>query len=193
MTKQEFLSSLRLRLKDLPKDELEERLTFYTEMIDDRTEEGLSEDEAIAEIGSIDEIVEQINADVVPRVQSKKGASKRATILLAVSSPLWIALLSAAFAIVFSVFVSIWAVVASIWALFASFAISAPAALVLGFGYAFGGNVLTGVAMLGIGSVLAGLAIFLFFGCKALTRLSIILTKKAVLLIKAGFKKSEGI
>ena len=101
MTKQEFLSSLRLRLKDLPKDELEERLTFYIEMIDDRTEEGLSEDEAISEIGSIDEIVEQINADIVPRVQSKKGASKRATILLAVSSPLWIALLIAAFAIVF--------------------------------------------------------------------------------------------
>ena len=88
MTKQEFLSSLRLRLKDLPKDELEERLTFYIEMIDDRTEEGLSEAEAISEIGSIDEIVEQINADIVPRVQSKKGASKRATILLAVSSPL---------------------------------------------------------------------------------------------------------
>lgn len=193
MTKQEFLSSLRLRLKDLPKDELEERLTFYIEMIDDRTEEGLSEDEAISEIGSIDEIVEQINADIVPRVQSKKGASKRATILLAVSSPLWVALLIAAFAIVFSVFVSIWAVVASIWALFASFAVSAPASLVLGFGYAFGGNVLTGVAMLGIGAVFAGWAIFLFFGCKALTRLSIILTKKAVLLIKAGFKKREGI
>ena len=43
MRKQEFLDTLRSRLSGLPRQELEERLAFYGEMIDDRMEEGLSE------------------------------------------------------------------------------------------------------------------------------------------------------
>ncbi len=42
MTKQEFIAELRKGLSGLPKKELEERLTFYSEMIDDRMEEGLT-------------------------------------------------------------------------------------------------------------------------------------------------------
>ena len=45
MTKNEFISRLRARLSGLPKDEIRERLAFYGEMIDDRIEEGLSEEE----------------------------------------------------------------------------------------------------------------------------------------------------
>ena len=45
MRKQEFLAQLRKALSGLPQDEIEERLTFYGEMIDDRMEEGLSEEE----------------------------------------------------------------------------------------------------------------------------------------------------
>ena len=42
MSKQAFLARLRKELSGLPKDDIEERLAFYEEMIDDRTEEGLS-------------------------------------------------------------------------------------------------------------------------------------------------------
>ena len=38
MCKQDFLDELRAKLIGLPKQELEERLTFYSEMIDDRME-----------------------------------------------------------------------------------------------------------------------------------------------------------
>ena len=48
----------------LPQGDVEERLTFYSEMIDDRMEEGISEEEAVCEIGSVDEIVSQIIADI---------------------------------------------------------------------------------------------------------------------------------
>lgn len=47
MNKQEFLVKLRKGLSGLPKEDIEERLTFYSEMIDDRMEEGLSEEEAV--------------------------------------------------------------------------------------------------------------------------------------------------
>ena len=43
MRKWEFLSTLKNRLSGFPKQEVEERLNFYSEMIDDRMEEGLNE------------------------------------------------------------------------------------------------------------------------------------------------------
>ena len=39
MNKQEFLAELRKRLSGLPQADIEERIVFYSEMIDDRTEE----------------------------------------------------------------------------------------------------------------------------------------------------------
>ena len=47
MTKQDFLCALQKRLSGLPMRELEERLGFYGEMIDDRMEDGLSEADAV--------------------------------------------------------------------------------------------------------------------------------------------------
>ncbi len=43
MNKQAFLTQLRKGLSGLPQEDIEERLAFYSEMIDDRIEEGLSE------------------------------------------------------------------------------------------------------------------------------------------------------
>ena len=56
--------SLRAKLCSLPEQDVEERINFYTEMIDDRMEEGLSEEQAVAEIGSVDVIAQQVLADV---------------------------------------------------------------------------------------------------------------------------------
>ena len=60
MNKQEFLMRLSKGLSGLPKDDVEERLSFYSEMIDDRIEDGLSEDAAVSEIGDVDKIISQI-------------------------------------------------------------------------------------------------------------------------------------
>ena len=57
MSKQEFLDELRKGLSSLPQSDLEERLIFYSEMIDDRVEEGLTEEEAISEIGTVNEVL----------------------------------------------------------------------------------------------------------------------------------------
>ncbi|MBQ2191559.1 MAG: DUF1700 domain-containing protein, partial [Clostridia bacterium] len=60
MLKQEFLNALREGLNGLPEADIEERIAFYGEMIDDRIEEGLSEEEAVKEIGTVEEGVQQI-------------------------------------------------------------------------------------------------------------------------------------
>ena len=64
MDKQRFLSELRNSLSGIPHDELEERLVFYSEMIDDRMEEGMTEEEAVAGIGPVGEVVNQILSEV---------------------------------------------------------------------------------------------------------------------------------
>ena len=78
MTKQEFLVDLGLGLSCLPQEDAEERLSFYSEMIDDRIEEGLSEEEAVREMGAVDGIVSQIVAEVpLSKLVKKKIKPKR--------------------------------------------------------------------------------------------------------------------
>ena len=71
MNKQEFLAQLRKRLSGLSQSDIEDRLAFYSEVIDDRMEEGISEEKAVGENGTLDEIVSQILAEN-SSVQSKK-------------------------------------------------------------------------------------------------------------------------
>ena len=63
MNKHEFLAALRRELTALPHGELTEQLNFYNEMIDDRMEEGMTEEDAVAGIGSVASIAAVILAD----------------------------------------------------------------------------------------------------------------------------------
>lgn len=57
---------------------LRKRLAFYGEMLDDRIEEGLSEDAAVAEIGDANEIVRQTVADIpLAKLAKEKIKPKR--------------------------------------------------------------------------------------------------------------------
>ena len=63
MTKREFFALFRQELAGLPKEDLEERVSFYEEIINDKMDEGKSEEEAIAELDSVQTIVEQIASE----------------------------------------------------------------------------------------------------------------------------------
>ena len=75
MNKQQFLAQLRKGLSGLPQNDIEERLTFYSEMIEDQMEDGLSEEEAVSAIGSVDESVAQVVAET-PLVKIAKEKIK---------------------------------------------------------------------------------------------------------------------
>ncbi|HBB19073.1 MAG TPA: hypothetical protein DCZ62_01395, partial [Ruminococcus sp.] len=64
MNREKFISELREKLYGLSQSDIDERVEFYSEMINDRMEDGLSEEEAVAEIGSVDGIVEQIMGEI---------------------------------------------------------------------------------------------------------------------------------
>lgn len=197
MNKQEFLAKLRSGLSGLPQYDIDERVSFYSEMIDDRMEEGLSELDAVGAIGSVDTIVQQIIGDTLITRQSKEKAKSKKRlkaweiILLVLGSPVWASLLIAAFAVIISLYISLWAVIISLWAVFASFIACSPSGIIAGIIFAFVGNVLSGIAVIGAGIVFAGLSVFTFYGCKAATKGTLLLTKKISLGIKSCFVKKE--
>lgn len=196
MTKQEFLARLRKGLSELPREDMEERLTFYSEMIEDRKEEGLSEEEAVSAVGTIDEIVSQVVAEIpLPKIAKERIKPRRLSageiVLLALGSPIWLSLSVAAFAVILSLYISLWAVLISLWAVFVSLAACSVAGILACAVFAVDGNGAPGIAMLAAGVVCAGLSIFMFYGCKAATTGTFMLTKKIALWIKNCFRGKE--
>ena len=198
MRKQEFIYQLWKKLSDLPKEEIEERLSFYGEMIDDRMEEGLSEEEAVAAIGSTDEIASQI-VDEIPvqkiikeKTKPKKRMRVWEIIFLVLGSPIWIPLLIiVSFSVMLSLYAALWITVVSLWAVFAS-VIGCAIGGIAGSGLLFVmGKPLAAVALIGAGLVCAGLSIFIFFGCKAATKGAVILPYKIAKGIKHLLIKKE--
>ncbi len=200
MTKLDFIMALYDKLSDMPHSEVEERVNFYREMIEDRMEEGLSEEEAVAAVGSVDEVVAQIkgesaserlNKDKIAEPKNDKtNASKIA--LLALASPIWIPLLIAGGAILISLFAAVFSIIVSCFAVFGSFVGVSLYGVVFGIVWMLSGKAIAGLALLGMGIFLAGLSIFAFFGSKALTDLTVRLIKRlAAWLMRRIGRKEE--
>ncbi len=188
MSKQEFLIALRRKLKGMPKREVDERISFYSEMIDDHIEEGCTESEAVAKIGYIDDISGQIVSEV-HLAKPKKKRRTREIVLLAVGSPLWISLAAAAFAVVVALYSSLWAVIVSIWAAFVALTASSVAGIAAALPFGISGGAPVGFAMLGASLVCLGLAIFSYYGCRKVTRGVLVISKKLARCIKICFRK----
>ncbi len=197
MDKKIFLSELRRALSGLPKNDIEERLTFYSEMIDDYMEEGLTEAEAVSRIGAVDDIVLQIIDDTPisklakERIKPKRRLNALEIILIILGSPVWLSLLISFFAVVFSLYVSMWAVVISLWSVFVAFAASAFGVLIVGVAFGIIGYGTTCAAMIAACFVCAGLAILSFLCCNTLTKGAALLTKGIVIWSKNRLMKKE--
>ena len=120
MNKQEFLSKVKANLKGLPKRDVEGRLNFYSEAIDDRIEEGLSEEDAVLALGSTAEIAEQISEEIYAandgEMDTKNESRPWEIVLLVLGAPVWIPLLIVALAVGFSLYAVLWAINLVFWA-----------------------------------------------------------------------------
>lgn len=110
-------------------------------------------------------------------------------VLLLLGSPIWLSLGIAAFAVILLLYLVLWVAIISFWVVFGSLIGCASGGVVGGLISAFSGNGLTGIAMIGVGIVCAGLSIFLFFGCKAATKGAVSITQKLAAIIKNSFAK----
>ena len=199
MNKQEFITRLREKLSGLPTQDVEERLAFYIEMIDDRMEEGLSEEKAVAAIGTIDEIAEQIVADlpltklVKEKIKPKRALRAWEIVLLVLGSPIWLSLLIAVFAVVLALYAVLWSLIVSVWAVFGALVGCTLGGLAAGIVLISLGKLWSGLALISVALLCAGLAIFTFFGCLAATKGMAVLTKKIAIGIKNCFRRKESV
>ena len=176
MLKQEFLDALRRGLAGLPQNDIEEQIGFYSEMIDDRIEEGLSQEEAVAQIGTAEDVIEQIITQTpltrLVKEKVKPGRRLRAweIVLLILGSPVWVPLLIAAAAVIAALYLSVWAVIISLWAADFALGASAVGSVITGVVCFAQGHTPAGLGLFGAGVLLSGLTILLFFGCLAASR-----------------------
>ena len=128
MTKLEFLLTIEERICALPEEDVQRSLEYYAEMIDDRMDEGLSEEEAVTALGDPDRIVDEILSETpLTRLVKARAKPRRALgvweiVLLALGSPVWISVIVSLFAIVISLYAVPISLLITFWALFASFA-----------------------------------------------------------------------
>ena len=186
MNKTEFLSCLEKKLLGLPENEVAKTKGFYLEMIDDRIEDGMNEEEVVSAMGNVDDIAKEAMLEL-PLTTLMKTKMKPKTrlkaweiVLLVLGFPLWFTLLAAFVVVILSVYLSVWVVIISLY-------VSVAAILFSGIAGVFGSlflifqNFAAAVFLLGSGLMCLGISILAFFG---VTILSVWLVKLTGLFLR---------
>ena len=188
MNKKDFMAALGEGLVGLSPQEQDKWLDFYSEMIDDRIEDGIAEEEAVAAIGALEDVIAQILAQSQPVKKEKKKRELKTWhwVLLIAGSPVWFSLLVAVASVVFSLLVGVWAVVIAFYSVFASLVACGLAGVVVTPVFLLHGNTIAGLCCLGAGLFCVGLSIFWFIGTRYMTRGVVWLCKKLFKAILPG-------
>lgn len=194
MNKQEFLTELKKRLSGIPKKDIDQTIEFYEELILDKMEEGQTEEEAIASLDSIDEIVKATLSNVsIPKLVKEKFAPKRSLktweiVVIASTAIIWIPLAIVLLSVILSLYVGLWsgviALAASTISVGASSLIIVGGILDLCIGHAA-----SGIFTIGLALALLGIALLLGLLTFKLSKLMVVLCKKIILWIKSLFIK----
>ncbi len=199
MNKKEFADELRGRLSGLPEHDTEERISFYIEMIDEHMANGDNEETAVAAVGPIDPIVEQIMSEipltkiVKDKVKPKKKVSAPLIILLVLGFPVWFPLALTALIIMFTFYLVFWILILAFFIVALGLCIGAVAAIACVVMYILASNPAGAVFAAGAGSSCAGLAVLTFTGTVALSAGLLKLTGKILIGIKRSLAGKEGV
>ena len=198
MDKLDFLLALNARLDVLPDADKRASLDYYSEILDDLVENGMTEAEAVTSLGSVEAIAEEILMDIpLPKlVKAKMKKRRRMTgieiALLIVGFPIWLPILISLFAIVCTVYVSLWAVVISLYVADVCLAAGSLAGLLGAIMMFVGGQPASALLFLGAMLVLVGLSILLFLGCNVVVKGVCKLGRLTLRGVKACFIRKEG-
>ena len=174
MTRDEFLSRLGELLACLPAEQVEETKAFYAEAITDRMEDGMSEEEAVAAMGTPGEVAEATLDDLpaVPRAIAR--TRRRSTALLwaltIVGSPVWVPLLAAFAAVAVTVYICIWVLALCVWIVAAALGGAGVVGLLFAVSGVTIGHFPYALASAGVGLGLVGVALFVGAGAWAASK-----------------------
>lgn len=172
MTKAEFLDKLKNQIREYSSEETDKSLEYYSEMIDDRVEDGMTEGEAVASLGSVEEIAEQIKCELPLTTLVKYKAMEKTKgekipawviILIVLGSPLWFPILISIAFVIFSIYISIWSIAIAFWVCDLAFGVSSIACLIAAIVMLIKGSFVSVIMYIGLAFLLAALAIFFFF------------------------------
>ena len=193
MNKTEFLSRLRVNLCGASEQDVKTAEDFYCEMIDDRVESGMSEQEAVESLGSPEDAAKNILLEMplgkLLKVKAKRTRRLSALeiVLLILGFPVWGSLLISAVAVVLSVYLSLWAVIISLYAATFALVVSALPCAAVGIWQMCAGNFASGLFVLG-GSVAAlGIGVLLFFVSHSAAKGVVLCGKLCIKVIKSMF------
>lgn len=200
MSRDAFIGELRHRMAGLPQETVERTVEYYGELIADSMEDGLTEEEAVSRLGSLDEIVASVVKDtpltqiVETRIQErkKKGSSGWVIALLILGAPVWLPVLIAVLAVLFALFIALWAVVIALWAVVAAVILTGLVAMVAGVVELCRLHLPQGLVLLGGGLVCLGLCALLFLLMKLLTVGTVKLCKWLWVGVKSLFVGKKG-
>ena len=195
MKKYEFLAQLQKRLTNLPAADQRKTLDYYAEMIDERMDDGLTEEEAVAAIGTPKEIAAEILSDT-PTTEAEsdkpdKPRRKRPVweiLLLILGAPVWAPLLAAAVILLLAVIIVLASLALSLWAVDLALCAGGVALVLVSPLHFASGAAWSGLLCIGTGLFAAGLAIFLFYGCLQVSRRLLAVIYLIVLLTVRTFR-----
>lgn len=195
MNKQTFLGALEKRLSRLSREDRARILSFYAEMIKDRMEDGETEEEAVAAVGTAEEVAAQVLSETPPSMSSGEYAPRR-TIkvwergLLILGSPLWLPLLLTGVLLILTLYILLFAILLTLYAVDLSLILGGVAFAAAAF--ACRGNIPSILVVLGMGLVSGGLGIACFPGLNRLGKCMLGFVGKLLLKMKSLFvRKGE--
>ncbi|HPG92770.1 MAG TPA: DUF1700 domain-containing protein [Clostridia bacterium] len=188
MNKQEFMTFLTKKLHRFDYKNIQDAVSYYDEIIDDKVREGMSEEEAVASLGNLNDIVAETASEMVADNKIKNPGRGlfllMATILSPVILPLAIVILTL-YVVIFAVWIS----------LIAAFGASALGVLVGGFFSVFT------LGDIGVGILILGLSLIAFVILAALCVVTVkygkdfinLITVKLIRKLSKKFRKEENI
>lgn len=197
MNKTEFMTELSRRLSGLSNEDIKKSLAYYNEIIEDSKEDGMSEQEAVASLGDIDEIATQIVMDtpitklVKEKVKHRRTLRTWEIILIILGSPIWVSIGIAVVSVIFSLYISVWAIVFSLFVTVFALFVSAFAFLIAAVWLLFTKAFAQSALLVGAAFVIAGITILLYLGTYYTAKGIAILTKNIFKSIKKSFVKKE--
>lgn len=199
MNKETFLLALYDALRGLPVEDKERSIIYYREMIDERVEDGMSEEEAVAALGSVEDIAAEIAAEAGEERRAREQPRTRRTLraweiaLLVLGSPLWLPLVFAALVVLLAAYIVLWAMVLVCYAVMVSFVAAALAGIAACVPTLLHNGVAPFFLLLGGALVCGGLAVPALFASNAAARGVARLSKRFTLWMRSLFVRKEAL
>ena len=178
MTKNEFLSALERQLASLPESDRKRSILYFDEIIADRMEEGLSEEEVLAEMESVEEIAKGILSDAAEEPAAPQNVPRKVggcplwlAILLAVlAAPIWLPVAFSVAVTLVTIYMVPWILILTLFCVAIAFILGGLAGIVLALICSPVNGVYITMLAVGICIFLTGFGILLMFPSVILTR-----------------------